>query len=61
MIIKKRTIPLQIPKLQALICRTPETHPKLPLVNGNLSIKKLRGFLQISSPYLASRLLHSMK
>jgi Nuclease-related domain len=43
MIIKERTIPLQIEKLQALISRTPPSHPKIQMMNENLS-KRLSGF-----------------
>ena len=43
MIVKIRTVPLSIEKLQALICRTPPVHPKIPIMNVNLS-KRLSGY-----------------
>jgi hypothetical protein len=43
MIVKIRNVPLSIEKLQALICRTPPIHPKIPIMNGNLS-KRLSGY-----------------
>jgi Nuclease-related domain len=43
MIIKKREIPDVILKLQALLRRTPNTHPKYPQIQENLS-KQLAGY-----------------
>jgi hypothetical protein len=42
MIVKIRTLPLPIEKLQALICRAPPIHRKIPIMNGNLT-KRLSG------------------
>ncbi len=36
MIIKKREIPISIPKMQALLRRIPPDHPKIPLIQENL-------------------------